>query len=1020
MRNGSLLSILLVGVCSSVSVVAAEVPAERALVPTTPAASRKQAETEIAEYIAKLGKVASESSVLSMVPLVDAQQTAELLAAQIKDKDLGKSIKSLLRNRLTGQMAVGIMQANSDWERHVNSRLVVANSLDLATVTVRTWDRDGYSNRVQYWLIRRSDGWKSYDFNDLSLGIRTTQIVLIVFGQAIAEGSSMTRQELNLLKTAVFSLQAEDFDRADEQLRLIEDRKFPPLVEAIKWTVIAITAAAQEDHERVLDSLDRCDKLGHPFPIGDYVRAFALNELERPEEALAAVERFDKSLGEDAQSLYERGRALQSLDRDDEALTAFRRGLDDTPDLTENLIGLGLLLAPENKQEIVTRFAVLRRPAERFEEIAVEYVDAVDAVALQTLVDAMAKIDANNLDVAYYGAEAALMRDEPAAAAALLGKALKRTIDEDQRPFYFERFLDASLAAEQVVAGYRQVSEKQDAFEYMAIEMTGEDRDDELLALINEHSREFPNDPLTWYFTGEMHFYSDEFDKADQAYSKAATLKPSEYYLEDIRTSRVYCWYHQDKGSEAYGQLKPDSEVFDQLAELYFVDDRVEELRTLVDHHESAHGSSVEIVFWRGQVLWQLKEYASFVQLIQPKFDQIIAEFDESDNWETGLKLLRSLQRLGRIDESLKMAKRINKIHGDPFPVLLASAALGDMDQSLTQLELAYDEWDWYAYELLNDEDLNRALQKEEAAPLRARLVRHFVDENRDTSLVLLLKEPVEISVDQLQAAVKRAWNIELTQIDPDQVLKSESTRRIVDYETGWFDVKNEDHEFSIEVSTDPRCRFPETVAKEIRELRRHTLYGQHRAFVMIRLDTEEPDSQAWRLAARLIAELAADMKPLLLEAPEGSHLALWDESLKQELMGDDPLAAIRKVRMVPVIRIDDDSPAMRKAIQTARERWSEFTDAFEKKQKGQSFSVKATFTDGKHKEAMWIKVASITDGEVAGTLDSEPVQVSTIKQGESTSVPASKVLDWLFTSADGKSLTGLFSRDALQAVEQE
>ena len=91
---------------------------------------------------------------------------------------------------------------------------------------------------------------------------------------------------------------------------------------------MAIVAIGLEDYDRVLDALDRCEKLGRPFPIADYLKAVAYNQLGDPEKALAAVERFEKVFGKDAEVLYERGQALEQLEQTDEALNAYRQGLE--------------------------------------------------------------------------------------------------------------------------------------------------------------------------------------------------------------------------------------------------------------------------------------------------------------------------------------------------------------------------------------------------------------------------------------------------------------------------------------------------------------------------------------------------------------------------------------------------------------------------------------------------------------------------------------------------------------------
>lgn len=991
---------------------------DRAHVETSPSESRVAAEKEITEYISRLGEAVAAESVLRIVPMVDGEQTTEMVVSAIRNDRLAAAMRKAMDSRMVSQLAAGVSRSTMGWDRHHISKITVDDSLDLAVVTVRVWDQESYSNRIRFWTIRRPAGWKIYDFNELALGLRVTQIMLVTVGQVGRGATTVTDNDVKILKLAMYSLHGQDFETADQQLRILENRSFPALLESIRWALVAIVATALDDSERVLIALSHCDKNKQPFPIADYLRAVAYNQLGEPEKALAAADRFRKVFGDDAEALFERGLALEALERNDEAIAAYRQGLDDTPGSAENLAALGLLLPPDQKNEIATRFAVSPHPAARYDEIASAFLENEDMAALEALTGAMKKIDASDLNVPYYEAAAAMARDDNARAAIVLSNVLDRINDEEQRPYYIDLFLDASLKSKGVVAAYQHLPEKNYAFEYMASELTGEDRDDELLALIEAHRRGFPDDALTWYYTGEVHYYADEYEKADQAYAKASEFTDDEDYSLEIIRSRVYCWYMLDKGLDAFGKLKPNGIVFENLAELFFDDDRFDDLVTLIDRFEQAQGISGRSVFWRSRVYWSKQDYARCVEAVQPNIRLIIDELDEWDVSTVSLLTVRSLLRLDRAEETLPLLNMTAELDVDPILALLVNTSLGKVKEASNDLNECLNVGDWWPSELLDDEDLNRLLQAEQAAPVRSQLVRAFIDENRANGFVMLLKDPVDISADQIMQAANRVWGVKLILNDSSNPANPNDKHRLVDYGTGWFRIVMGERRFSVHVSEHPRCTYPATVAAEIRELRAHNRYKQHRAVLEVTLDEASTNEETWQMAARLLVELSQNTEPLLVEAPVSGHLAVWEDSLKQGMLGENPLQAVKSVRMVPVIRVDDDSPAIKKAIQTARERWSEFAKAFANRRDGEKFSVKASFTDGDHREAMWIKVTEVTKSEVRGTLDSKPVDVGTISYGDATSVSVDEILDWLMISADGKKLTGLFSREALQAVE--
>lgn len=907
MRLGTAAVGILLAVMVTHQVLGAEPVFDQIYVKTAPAVSREAAEQEISEYVDGFGKAVAAESVLRILPMVDTEQTVEIIVSAVKDARFADYLRKSFSSKITGQLATGVSRTVAGWDRHQVVRLSIADSLDLATVTLRVWDQESYASRIECMLVRRKSGWKLYDFNELALGLRMTELFQITLAQLVNEGFAFSKRDASFFQLAIFSMQAQDFEAADRHLRIIEDREFPPIIEAMKWTFISIVASALSDSERALTALDRCEKLGKPFPIADYLRAVAHNQLGAPEKALTAADRYLKTFGDDADSLHQRGLALESLERSDEALAAYRRGLDDTPGSAENLVALGLLLPTEQKNEIATRFAASPHPAARYDEIAYEFLDYEDMAALRILTDAMRKIDDEDHYLPYYEAELAMFDDNYDRAVVLLEDAMKKVDDEELQSIYLDRFLDASLGAGQVVAAYQKAVDKEYAFEYLAAELPGEDRDDELTALIDERKREFPDDPLVWYFTGEMHYYIDEFQPADDAFNKAAALNLPEEYETAISQWRIYCWYRLGKGLDAYGKFKPDEDTFEDLAALYFDDEEFSGLELLIARHEQTHGPSSRGVYWISQVHWSRKEYAQCVESVLPKFDALVADLDEWDVFTISNCVVRSLIRLDRGAEVLPLLKKLENPDVAPVVELLANTALGRTAEARQNLINCVNDYEWWAWDLLDDEDLNRLLKDERAAPVRKQLVQAFVDEERTDGFTLLLTEPVDVSADRIKAAVKRLWDVDLTVAESREAVSAEKKHVLIDEGYGWFQLTNGDFECSIQTSETPRSTYPETVAAEINDLRIRKLYEQHRATLSISLEREPVAEKDWQLAARLLVALAEGTKPLVIEAPATGHLAVWDESLKNAMLGNAPSNAVQSAGTLPAAPVDDD-----------------------------------------------------------------------------------------------------------------
>lgn len=109
--------------------------------------------------------------------------------------------------------------------------------------------------------------------------------------------------------------------------------------------------------------------------------------------------------------------------------------------------------------------------------------------------------------------------------------------------------------------------------------------------------------------------------------------------------------------------------------------------------------------------------------------------------------------------------------------------------------------------------------------------------------------------------------------------------------------------------------------------------------------------------------------------------------------------------------------PAMEAAVAEARQRFPEFRRRVAAAAPGEQFYVKLPFQtpDKKYTEFMWLRVTSLEGDTGTGVLENEPVEVKTIKAGESVQFPASEVEDWGVTDARGKALAGQFTVKAMK-----
>lgn len=98
----------------------------------------------------------------------------------------------------------------------------------------------------------------------------------------------------------------------------------------------------------------------------------------------------------------------------------------------------------------------------------------------------------------------------------------------------------------------------------------------------------------------------------------------------------------------------------------------------------------------------------------------------------------------------------------------------------------------------------------------------------------------------------------------------------------------------------------------------------------------------------------------------------------------------------------------MARAEAEARARFPEFASAFERRQDGQTFFIKAPFASAEGREFLWIDVELINDGNIRGTITSDPKRPIGYRAGDTVNVKATEISDW--TYSEGKTRLGGFT----------
>jgi len=274
-------------------------------------------------------------------------------------------------------------------------------------------------------------------------------------------------------------------------------------------------------------------------------------------------------------------------------------------------------------------------------------------------------------------------------------------------------------------------------------------------------------------------------------------------------------------------------------------------------------------------------------------------------------------------------------------------------------------------------------------------------------SLVLLLRAPRDLTVGQLRQAVATSLGVLCEGTD------KKAANFITDTPPAFL-IRVEGYTLLVNNCDSLYIDRSQNTPENIPNIRLQQVIRDHRAWLSVDL-LEAPTNSSFDLIyqrlGRLIATLTSD-DCVGIYCPETNQLNVWHPTLIAHLQGSKPLQAVTELADVPAVRVTANDTQLQEASNAATSMWSIFVNAFEQRHPGQTFAVKAPFTDGHETEYMWLLVTEIGENTVIGSLDNDPVYLRNVGAGDTVTVSLDQVNDWLYT--DGEEMVGGFTAEAL------
>jgi tetratricopeptide (TPR) repeat protein len=231
--------------------------------------------------------------------------------------------------------------------------------------------------------------------------------------------------------------------------------------------------------------------------------------------------------------------------------------------------------------------------------------DGNDAL-LGELIEAHARTDPKDRDVARYRALRKVIGGELEAARALLRDGLAAQPDRDQRMNLLDQFLFDLIDSGKVLDGYRAAPDPVVVFQVLASDLREEGRLEELRQLLDLHRREHADDLWIGVYAALLDLHDQHWDQAAQGLGAAWQKAPAEV-RDRIRPDYALALYRASTALEAYHKVEPGSQVFAQLSGLLIADKRGPELLALVETERRSVGDSPHLRFLDGRAHFLLK-----------------------------------------------------------------------------------------------------------------------------------------------------------------------------------------------------------------------------------------------------------------------------------------------------------------------------------------------------------------------------------------------------------------------------
>lgn len=322
---------------------------------------------EVDAFLGRFGKAAStkDKAAFTGCLSVDAMVSHIEAKGMISFKT-GRERADFIRG---AQSSIGGSMGNMAFDRHTLARLEEIAPKQMMAFT-RAYDGDiGVVVKMRWWLIKEDDGWKIYDFEELSQGARASTMMGAMAGGLKGRQKAWVQPMLDMSR-AMQDLGGDDLVERLAKLRGLSEsllaKSPPPEVESFARHMLVSGMMANGESAEALVELEKLEKLPSVSPGVHFMKGCALTASGKPAEAREAFGRYVEQLGWDSDVHEMMADSYLSEGKRDEALDHALKGLAEEKEATGCLATAAVAAGAARVGELEVHFEASRDPETSF------------------------------------------------------------------------------------------------------------------------------------------------------------------------------------------------------------------------------------------------------------------------------------------------------------------------------------------------------------------------------------------------------------------------------------------------------------------------------------------------------------------------------------------------------------------------------------------------------------------------------------------------------------------------------